>query len=67
MPRSANSSASLKLGDLPPAEAMAALVRFSFDYLARHPDFIGMLNHENAHGALVRAQLQRRSARPTRR
>ncbi len=43
---------SLKLGDLPPAEAMAALIRFSFDYLARHPDFIGMLNHENAHGAL---------------
>ena len=41
----------LKLGDLPPDEAMAALIRFSFDYLARHPDFIGMLNHENAHGA----------------
>jgi TetR/AcrR family transcriptional regulator len=42
---------SLKLGDLPPVEAMAALVGFSFDYLARHPDFIGMLNHENARGA----------------
>ena len=42
---------SLNLGDLPPAEAMAALVGFSFDYLARHRDFIGMLNHENARGA----------------
>lgn len=41
----------LQLGDLPPADAMAALVGFSFDYLAQHPDFIGMLNHENAHGA----------------
>ena len=41
----------LKLGDLPAVEAMAALVGFSFDYLARHPDFIGMLNHENAQGA----------------
>ena len=30
---------------------MAALIGFSFDYLARHPDFIGMLNHENARGA----------------
>ena len=41
----------LNLGDLPPLEAMAALIGFSFDYLARHPDFIGMLNHENAQGA----------------
>jgi TetR/AcrR family transcriptional regulator len=41
----------LKLADLTPAAAMAALIRFSFDYLARHPDFIGMLNHENATGA----------------
>ncbi|VTU30157.1 Nicotinate degradation protein S [Variovorax sp. SRS16] len=42
----------LKLGDMQPAEAMAALIGFSFDYLARHPDFIGLLNHENAHGAM---------------
>jgi len=41
----------LDLGGLPPAEAMAALIGFSFDYLASHPDFIGMLNHENAGGA----------------
>jgi len=41
----------LALEDLAPADAMAALIRFSFDYLARHPDFIGMLTHENAQGA----------------
>lgn len=53
----------LRLGDLPPAEAMAALIDFSFDYLARHPDFIGMLNHENAQGALhVRASTAIRAA-----
>ncbi len=41
----------LNLGGLPPTEAMAALVGFSFDYLSRHPEFIGLLNHENALGA----------------
>lgn len=41
----------LELGGLPPADAMAALVGFSFDYLAGHPEFIGLLNHENALGA----------------
>ncbi len=41
----------LQLEGQPPQEAMAALIGFSFDYLARHPDFIGLLNHENAHGA----------------
>lgn len=42
---------SLKLGDMKPEEAMATLIAFSFDYLAEHPDFIGLLNHENAQGA----------------
>lgn len=42
---------SLKLGDMQPEEAMATLIGFSFDYLAQHPDFIGLLNHENAQGA----------------
>lgn len=42
----------LHLGDMAPEAAMAALIGFSFDYLARHPDFIGLLNHENAHGAV---------------
>jgi TetR/AcrR family transcriptional regulator len=40
----------LWLGDLPPAEAMAKLVAFSFDYLAAHPEFIALLNDENGHG-----------------
>ena len=42
---------SLNLGDMKPEEAMATLIGFSFDYLAQHPDFIGLLNHENAQGA----------------
>ncbi|MCJ0761757.1 TetR/AcrR family transcriptional regulator [Variovorax terrae] len=42
---------SLNLGDMKPEEAMATLIGFSFDYLAHHPDFIGLLNHENAQGA----------------
>ncbi len=41
----------LELEDLPPERAMATLVAFSFDYLSQHPDFIGLLNHENARGA----------------
>jgi TetR/AcrR family transcriptional regulator len=41
----------LHLRDLEPADAMAALIGFSFDYLAQHPEFIGLLNHENALGA----------------
>lgn len=43
--------ADLHLADLPPREAMAVLIGFSFDYLARHPEFIGLLNQENAQGA----------------
>lgn len=41
----------LALDGLPAEQAMAALVGFSFDYLSQHPDFIGLLNHENARGA----------------
>ena len=41
----------LNLADLSPVVAMRALVGFSFDYLARHPEFSGMLTHENARGA----------------
>ncbi|HQZ07051.1 MAG: TetR family transcriptional regulator [Rhodoferax sp.] len=42
---------SLNLGTLQPAAAMEALIGFSFDYLHEHPDFIALLNHENAAGA----------------
>ncbi|MEJ5992068.1 TetR/AcrR family transcriptional regulator [Ramlibacter sp. PS3R-8] len=41
----------LLLDEEPPDVAMRALVAFSFDYLAAHPEFIGMLKHENASGA----------------
>lgn len=41
----------LNLEGMKPVEAMTALIGFSFDYLASHPDFIGLLNHENARGA----------------
>ena len=30
---------------------MRKLIAFSFDYLAKNPDFIALLNDENAHGA----------------
>lgn len=42
--------AGLRLADMAPVEAMATLIGFSFDYLAAHPEFIGLLNHENAQG-----------------
>jgi TetR/AcrR family transcriptional regulator len=41
----------LHLSDLPPLAAMELLVRFSFDYLAEHPEFIALLNDENRQGA----------------
>ena len=37
----------LHLDDLPPRAAMEALVAFSFDYLAEHPEFIALINDEN--------------------
>ncbi len=40
----------LHLDEETPQEAMRSLVSFSFDYLAAHPEFIGILNHENATG-----------------
>ncbi|MFH5923563.1 TetR/AcrR family transcriptional regulator [Roseomonas xinghualingensis] len=41
----------LRLSQLPPLEAMERLVGFSFDYLAKHPEFVAILNDENQHGA----------------
>jgi TetR/AcrR family transcriptional regulator len=38
---------SLRLMELPPLEAMARLIGFSFDYLAEHPEFIALLVDEN--------------------
>lgn len=36
---------------LPPAEAMARLVAFNLRYIARHPEFVALLNQENLHRA----------------
>lgn len=41
----------LDLGNLTPLEATRTLVGFSFDYLVEHPEFIRLLNDENARGA----------------
>jgi TetR/AcrR family transcriptional regulator len=40
----------LELEALPPEAAMRALVEFSFDYLARSPEFVRILADENANG-----------------
>ncbi|MEW9807100.1 TetR/AcrR family transcriptional regulator [Mesorhizobium sp. ZMM04-5] len=41
----------LHLSDLTPAEAMRTLIGYSFDYLVEHPEFIRLVNDENAQGA----------------
>lgn len=41
----------LAVDGLPPAEAMAALVRFNLRYTAAHPEFVALLNQENVHRA----------------
>jgi TetR/AcrR family transcriptional regulator len=41
----------LNLTGLPPERAIKKLIESSFDHLARHPDFIVLLNDENRNGA----------------
>jgi TetR/AcrR family transcriptional regulator len=41
----------LNLEGLPPQQAIKKLIESSFDHLARHPDFIVLLNDENRNGA----------------
>jgi TetR/AcrR family transcriptional regulator len=41
----------LKLEGLPPERAIRKLIESSFDHLARHPDFVVLLNDENRNGA----------------
>jgi AcrR family transcriptional regulator len=41
----------LAVEHLPPAEAMARLVRFNLRYTAAHPEFVALLNQENIHRA----------------
>jgi AcrR family transcriptional regulator len=39
----------LALAATPPREAMAALIRFTWEYYCAHPEFIRLLNSENQH------------------
>jgi len=41
----------LELSALPPLEAMRTFIDFTFDYLSRHPEFIGLVMSENQIGA----------------
>jgi AcrR family transcriptional regulator len=41
----------MRLGDLPPIEGMRALVRFTWDYVVEHPEFLNLLATENLHRA----------------
>src|SRR5215212_6674206 len=41
----------LNLAGLAPEQAIKRLIESSFDHLARHPDFIVLLNDENRNGA----------------
>ena len=42
---------SLKLLDLPPADALRKLVEFTWDYYIQHPEFLTLLNSANLHKA----------------
>ena len=39
----------LRLGDLPPPEALRRLVAFTWNYYLEHPEFVTLLNSENLH------------------
>jgi AcrR family transcriptional regulator len=41
----------LNLESQAPAEAIASLIRFTWQYYLEHPEFLAMLNTENLHGA----------------
>ncbi|OYO16593.1 TetR family transcriptional regulator [Enemella dayhoffiae] len=41
----------LRLGDLPPVEAMTKIVRFAFDYHGAHPELCRLVSIENIHQA----------------
>lgn len=50
----------LDLGALPPVEAMKRLIDFTFDHLASHPEFVGLVRSENqlgSQGVLGRSRL----------
>lgn len=41
----------LRLHEMAPAEALERLVRFTWDYYLKHPEFIRLVNSENLHRA----------------
>ncbi len=45
-----NAEQELRLGHLPPREALERLVRFTWTYYLEHPEFIRLVNSENLHG-----------------
>jgi TetR/AcrR family transcriptional regulator len=57
--RARSSELKLHLDELPPAEAMARLVEFTFDSFAKDRSFIKLLNDENLHAAVHLKQSQR--------
>jgi len=54
-----NAEQELKLGHLEPVEALTALIRFTWFYYLKHPEFLRLVNSENLH----RARHLKRSAR----
>ena len=46
-----NAEQRLRLDDLAPAEALEKLVRFTWNYYLRNPEFITLVNSENLHRA----------------
>jgi AcrR family transcriptional regulator len=41
----------LSMLDVPPAEGIRRLIRFTWDYYVAHPEFLSLLNSENLHSA----------------
>jgi AcrR family transcriptional regulator len=46
-----NAEQKLQLGELPSREALERLVRFTWDYYLKNPEFITLVNSENLHKA----------------
>ncbi len=45
------SEAMLEVEHLEPVEALSTMVRFTWDYYLRHPEFLALVNNENLHRA----------------
>jgi len=45
------SERALELEHLEPAEALKTMVRFTWDYYVKHPEFLALVNNENLHKA----------------